>query len=173
MGLLNKGRAPSRKLTHARILLQCDESGVTPANKDQDIAEALNISASSVERVRQWFVEEGLASALNPKVQKRFRSKKLDVAAEAFLIASTCTNPTEGRSEWTMQLLANKLVEFHRVDSVGNETVRTTLKKCAQALVKGLLVYSPASECRFCLRRAYLVDALSVCEQLGCVHLPE
>ena len=56
--LVNKGRASARKLTHARILLQCDESGVTPAKKDQDVADALNISAISVERIRQRFVED-------------------------------------------------------------------------------------------------------------------
>jgi hypothetical protein len=101
--LVNKGRASARKLTHARILLQCDESGVTPAKKDQDVADALNISAISVERIRQRFVEEGLESALNPKVQERSRFKKLDGAAEAFLIATACTKAPEGRTEWTMQ----------------------------------------------------------------------
>ncbi len=134
MELLNKGRASSRKLTHVRILLQSDESGGTPAKKDQDIAGALNISASSVERVRQRFVEEGLESALNPKVQERFRFKKLDGAAEAFLVATACTPAPEGRAEWTMQLLADKLVECQMVDSVSDETVRTTLKKMRLSL---------------------------------------
>jgi CRP-like cAMP-binding protein len=73
--LINKGRIAARKQTHARILLQCDESAVVPAKKDQDIAEALNTSARSVERVRQRFVEEGLESALNPKVAKRSHLK--------------------------------------------------------------------------------------------------
>jgi transposase len=127
--LVNKGRASARKLTHARILLQCDESGVTPAKKDQDVADALNISAISVERIRQRFVEEGLESALNPKVQERSRFKKLDGAAEAFLIATACTKAPEGRTEWTMQMLADKLVECQLVDSISDETVRKTLKK--------------------------------------------
>lgn len=121
--------ASARKLTHARILLQCDESGVTPAKKDQDVADALNISAISVERIRQRFVEEGLESALNPKVQERSRFKKLDGAAEAFLIATACTKAPEGRTEWTMQMLADKLVECQLVDSISDETVRKTLKK--------------------------------------------
>ena len=127
--LVNKGRASARKLTHARILLQCDESGVTPAKKDQDVADALNISAISVERIRQRFVEEGLESALNPKVQERSRFKKLDGAAEAFLIATACTKAPEGRTEWTMQMLADKLVECQLVDSISDETIRKTLKK--------------------------------------------
>ena len=127
--LLNKGRVAARKQTHARILLQCDESGVNPAKNDRVVAEALNTSARSVERVRQRFVEEGLESALNPKVQERSYFKKLDGAAEAFLVATACTQAPEGRAEWTMQLLANKLVECKLVDSISDETVRKTLKK--------------------------------------------
>lgn len=118
MGLLTKGRASSRKLTHARILLQCEESGVTPAKKDQALAEALNISASSVERVGQRFVEEGLASALNPKVQERFRSKKLDGAAEAFRVAIACTNPPEGRAGPCKGWLTNWLSASWSIQSV-------------------------------------------------------
>ena len=127
--LLNKGRVAARKQTHARILLQCDESGVNPAKNDLVVAEALNTSARSAERVRQRFVEEGLESALNPKVQERSYFKKLDGAAEAFLVATACTQAPEGRAEWTMQLLANKLVECQLVDSISDETVRKTLKK--------------------------------------------
>lgn len=127
--LLNKGRIAARKQTHARILLQCDESGENPAKKDQEVAEALNTSICSIERVRQRFVEEGLESALNPKLQERHRAKKLDGAAEAFLVATVCTEAPEGRAEWTMQLLADKLVECGIVDSISDETIRQTLKK--------------------------------------------
>jgi transposase len=127
--LINKGRIAARKQTHARILLQCDESGENPGKKDRDIAEALNISARSIERVRQRFVEEGLESALNPKVAERSHVKKLDGAAEAFLVATACTEAPEGRAEWTMQLLADKLIECKIVDSISDETVRLTLKK--------------------------------------------
>jgi hypothetical protein len=127
--LLNKGRLAARKQTHARILLQGDETGVSPAKNDRAIAEALKTSARSVERVRQRFVEEGLESALNPKVQERSYFKKPDGAAEAFLVATACTQAPEGRAEWTMQLLANKLVECKLVDSISDETVRQTLKK--------------------------------------------
>jgi transposase len=127
--LLNKGRIAARKQTHSRILLQCDESGAIPVKTDQDIAASLNISTRSIERVRQSFVEEGLESALNPKVQKHHRPKKLDGAAEAFLVATVCMGAPEGRAEWTMQLLADKLVECKIVDSISDETVRTTLKK--------------------------------------------
>jgi transposase len=128
-GLLNKGRIAARKQTHARILLQCDGSGAIPVKTDRDIAASLNISTRSIGRVRQSFVEEGLESALNPKVQKHHRPKKLDGAAEAFLVATACMAAPEGRAEWTMQLLADKLVGCKIVDSISDGTVRTTLKK--------------------------------------------
>jgi transposase len=127
--LLNKGRVAARKQTHARILLQCDEAGENPVKKDHDIAKALNTSIRSIERIRQRFVEEGLESALNPKQPERHRSKKLDGAAEAFLVATACMEAPEGRAEWTMQLLADKLVECQIVDAISDETVRKTLKK--------------------------------------------
>ncbi len=127
--LLTKGRIAARKQTPARILLQCDESGVNSVKKDPEIAEALNTSIRSIERVRHRFVEEGLESALNPKLQERHRSKKLDGAAEAFLVATACMDAPEGRAEWSMQLLADKLVECKIVDSISDETVRKTLKK--------------------------------------------
>jgi len=127
--LLNKGRLAARKQTHVRILLQCDESGAIPVKTDQDIAASLNTSTRSIERVRRSFVEDGLESALNPKVQKHYRPKKLDGAAEAFLVATVCMDAPEGRAKWTMQLLADKLVECKIVDSISDETVRTTLKK--------------------------------------------
>lgn len=133
-GLLNKGRLAARKQNHARILLHCDESGAIPIKTDQDIAEALTISTRSIERVRQRFVEEGLESALNPKVQLRHRPKKLDGAAEAFLVATACMEAPEGRAAWTMQLLADKLVECQIVDSISDETVRLTLKKTRSSL---------------------------------------
>lgn len=127
--LLNKGRIAARKQTHARILLQCDESGAIPVKTDQDIAASLNTSTRSIERIRQSFVEAGLESALNRKIQKHYRPKKLDGAAEAFLVATVCMDAPEGRAEWTMQLLADKLVECKIVASISDETVRTTLKK--------------------------------------------
>lgn len=127
--LLTKGRIAARKQTPARILWQCDESGVNSVKKDPEIAEALNTSIRSIERVGHRFVEEGLESALNPKLQEPHRSKKLDGAAEAFLVATAGMDAPAGRAEWSMQLLADKLVECKIVDSISDETVRKTLKK--------------------------------------------
>jgi len=126
--LISKGKASARKIIHANVLLHADET-VTGSLKDTAIAEAIHISLLTVERVRKRFVEEGLESALNPKVQKRRRAKKLDGEAEAFLVATACSPAPEGYNDWTLKLLAERLVECEIVDSISGETVRKTLKK--------------------------------------------
>src|SRR4051794_13370878 len=80
--------------------------------------------------VRQRFVELGLEAALDRKQRERPpREVKLDGRAEARLIALACSAPPDGRAVWTMQLLADKLVELEVVDSISDETVRLALKK--------------------------------------------
>ena len=128
--LIAAGRAAARKLAHARILLKADAAEGGPAWPDDRIAEALEVSVATVERVRQRFVEEGLDAALDRKPREHpARPPKLDGRAEARLIALACSAPPDGRDGWTMQLLADKLVELRIVDSVSDETVRRTLKK--------------------------------------------
>lgn len=126
--LISKGKASARKINHANVLIHADET-VTGSLKDADIAKANHISPLTVERIRKRFVEEGLESALNPKVQKRRRAKKLDGEAEAFLVATACSTAPEGYNDWTLNLLAERLVECEIVDSISGETVRKTLKK--------------------------------------------
>jgi Homeodomain-like domain len=128
--LIAAGRAAARKLAHARILLKADAAEGGPAWPDGRIADALEVSTATVERVRRRFVELGLEAALDRKPRERpAREIKLDGRAEARLIALACSAPPDGRAVWTMQLLADKLVELEVVDSISDETVRTTLKK--------------------------------------------
>jgi transposase len=93
------------------------------------ISEALEVHATTVARVRQRFVEQGLAAALRPQPTTRQYERKRDGAAEAHLIALACGPAPEGRAQWTLRLLADKLVELEHVPSVSHETVRRTLKK--------------------------------------------
>jgi hypothetical protein len=128
--LIAAGKAAARKLAHARILLKADAAEDGPAWPDGRIAEALELSTATVERVRQRFVELGLDAALDRKQRERPpREIKLDGRAEARLIALACSTPPDGRAVWTMQLLADKLVELEVVDSISDETVRLALKK--------------------------------------------
>ena len=128
-GLISRGAMAARKATHARILLHADEGADAGYFKDEDIADILHVGRVTVERVRKRFVEEGLESALNPKPRTRHRAKKLDGEAEAFLVATACSAAPDGRNDWTLQLLADRLVECRIVDSISAEAVRQVLKK--------------------------------------------
>jgi transposase len=130
LALVASGKAAARKVTHARILLKADASPGGPAWADPRIVEALDVGLATVERIRRRFVEEGLEAALVRKPQLRPRRQpKLDGRAEARLIALACSAPPEGRREWTMRLLADRLVELEIVDTISDETVRRVLKK--------------------------------------------
>ena len=125
-----KGQRSVTIRTRARILLQADATG-EPGSGDSDeaVAEAVEASVSTVHRVRQAYVEDGLAAALERKKPTGRQYRKLDGAQEARLIAVACSAPPTGRARWTLQLLADRLVELKVVESVSPECVRTTLKK--------------------------------------------
>ena len=118
-----RGRAPARKVAHARVLLLAAEDMT-----DDQIAVATGTSRSLVERTRKRFVLSGLEVALWDKPRPG-RGPMLDDRARATLIALACANPPEGRTCWTMQLLANELVIRQVVPSISDETVRRELKK--------------------------------------------
>ena len=128
--LTRTGKTAAYKLTHARILLKADQAEGGPAWPDEQIAQALEVSVATIERLRQRFVEQGLEATLSRKKQDRpSRPPILDGAAEARLIALACSQPPKGRGRWTRRLLADRLVELEVVEAVSYETVRQTLKK--------------------------------------------
>lgn len=127
--ILRRGKTAAHRQRHARILLKADESQKGGALKDREVAESVDVSVPTVERVRRIFVEHGLERALERKDPDRHYHRKLDAKGEAQLIALACEDPPEGRQRWTLKLLADKLVELEVVESIGVETVRSTLKK--------------------------------------------
>jgi len=128
--LVSVGKAAARKILHARILLQADQGPEGPAWQDEQIAEGLSAHPRTIANVRQRLVDRGLEAALDRKKQERpSRERTLDGKAEARLIALRCGEPPEGRTRWTLQLLADKLVELNVVETVSYETVRRVLKK--------------------------------------------
>jgi transposase len=127
--MTRSGKAAARALLHARILLKADSRPEAPAWSDEAISEALEGHATTVARVRQRFVEEGLEAALRPKPTMRQYERKLDGQAAAHLLALACGPGPEGRAHWTLRLLAGQLVELQQVPSVSHETVRRTLNK--------------------------------------------
>ena len=115
-------------LIHARILLKADVGPGGPGWDDARLAEAVACGASTVYRVRQAFVEEGLTAALFRKKPTGRLYRKLDGAQEAQLITLACSTPPAGRTHWTMRLLADRMVELQVVESISPECVRMTFK---------------------------------------------
>jgi hypothetical protein len=109
--LINCGHAPARELTHARILLKADEGEEAPGKAwpDVKIADALEISRSTVARVSERFVAESLEAALLHRQPKRSKPKKLDGEQEAYLIALACSEPPRGKKRWSIRLLGNRV----------------------------------------------------------------
>ena len=134
-GLIASGHAPARHLTHARILLKADEGGEDAPHEaaswpDTKIADALEVSRSTVARVRERFVWEGLEAALVHRRPKATKPRKLDGEQEAHLIALACSAPPKGKKRWSVRLLAERFVELECADEpISRELVRRTLKK--------------------------------------------
>jgi transposase len=121
--LIKQGKTSARKVARAHMLLQAAE-GAT----DEEIAETLRSGLSTIHRTRQRFVEQGLLGALTERARQGVRPK-MDGKQEAFLVALVCSAPPAGRDRWTMQLLADRLIELKLIDAVSDETVRRILKK--------------------------------------------
>jgi transposase len=122
LSLTQKGKTRPRQVRRAHILLLASEG-----QTDMRIVAALHVGLATVERTRRRFVEEGLA-ALSEKPRPGAQ-RKLDAKQEAFLVALACSEPPEGRTTWTMQLLAERLVALGVVEALSDETVRRRLKE--------------------------------------------
>ena len=127
--LISAGKGPARRLAHARVLLKADQGAEGPAWTDEKITEALEVSPSTIERIRRRFVEGGLELAISRRRPRVPTQRKLDGRQEAQLVALTCGEPPKDRNRWTLRLLADKMVELEYVDKLSYETVRRTLKK--------------------------------------------
>ena len=127
--LVSTGKAAAKKLVRARVLLLADQVSGGLAKSDSDIAEFLGCGRVTVERVRKQFVEDGIEATLQPAPRKRVYERRLDGKAEAHLVALACGSPPEGRSRWTLRLLADRMVALEYVEEISHETVRRTLKK--------------------------------------------
>ena len=121
--LTQKGKAGARKIRRAHVLLLAAEG-----QTDSQITAALHVGTATVERLRKRFVDEGLEAALADKPRPGGQ-RKLDGKAEALLVALACSTPPQGRTTWTMQLLAERMVALGTVETLSEETVRRRLKQ--------------------------------------------
>ncbi len=126
-GLTRKGTASVRMVRRAQTLLLAAEG-----RTDEEIVGALRIGVSTVERTRRRFVEEGPDAALRERPRPGARPK-LGPKARAYVVALACTRPPEGRHRWTMQLLADRVVEVQLVPDITDEAIRLLLKKTSSS----------------------------------------
>ena len=143
--MARSGKHPARVLIHARILLKADAGTGGPGWDDVAIAEALDCGTRTVARVRKKFAQGGLDLALHRKKPTGRQYRKLDGEQEARLVALACSKAPGGRARWTMELLADRLVELAVVESISDETVRRTLKKTRSSRGRGSSGASRAS----------------------------
>lgn len=126
--VIKKLKGSSQKVKRAQILLKADVDG--QGWTDQKISESFDCRVQTVESIRKQFVLEGFEAALERKKRADPPTPpKLDGKQEAKLIAMRLGKPPQGYGRWTLQLLADQLVELDVVDSISHETVRKTLKK--------------------------------------------
>lgn len=125
--LSRKGTASVRMVRRAQTLLLAAEDRI-----DEEIAKALHIGVSTVERTRRRFVEEGLEASLREHSRPGARPK-LGPKQQAYVVALACTKPPEGRERWTMQLLADRIVELQIVPDITDEAIRLLLKRTSSS----------------------------------------
>lgn len=128
--LVSAGKGSARMFARARVLLKADVAEDGPAWPDRKIADALDVTVQTIERVRKQLVEEGLEAVLRRrKYTQKVSRKKLDGDAEAHLIALACSKAPEGYTRWSLRLLADRIVALGYVESISHEAVRRALKK--------------------------------------------
>lgn len=121
--LVSKGSEKVRKITRCRILLLADEG-----KTDTQIIEALDVARNTIRQVRSRYVHEGLKAAIEeqprPGAPEKFSGRE-----RAKITALACSTPPEGRSRWTLRLIADRVVELEMVDRISHMTVKRILKK--------------------------------------------
>lgn len=128
--VIRKLKGTSQKVRRAQILLKADAEG--PAWTDRRIAEAFGCRSKTVEDVRRRLVERGFEQTLERKKSQVAAARKLlDGTQEAKVIAMRLSSPPKGYANWTLRLLARRVVELEIIPSISHETVRQTLKKTA------------------------------------------
>lgn len=132
-----KGKRAARTVLYSRALLLLDAGECGPKWHVQKVAEALGVTSRSLEHLKRRFVEQGISAAIERK-ERTTPPREIQFGGEfeAHLLALACSKAPEGRSRWTVRLLAEKMVELNVVPSVSPMTVCNTLKKMNLSLTK-------------------------------------
>ena len=141
--MVRTGKRSALTIRHASILLAVDESDAGSRMTDAETARAFGVAVRSVESLRQRLVEEGLESALQRKKQIRPSVERMfDGEKEAQLIAIACGPKPEGRTRWTLELLADRVVKLKIVEKCSPKTIERVLKKRIKTLAAEDVVHS-------------------------------
>lgn len=145
IGIVKHGKGQAYRIRHAYILLHADKN--KSGKIDEKIAGILQCHSQTVFNVRKKFTEEGLTRAVGRKHRESLPvPRKLDGAQEARLITIACSKPPEGFAQWTLQLLADKMVELQIVDTISAKTVGRVLKKRVKTTPSAMLGYSSGTK---------------------------
>lgn len=136
---IRTGCESARTLTRARILLLVDRS-CGQRMSDDEVAQAVMVHKQTVYNIRKRYVREGLGSALYEKPRPG-QIPKITGEVEAQLVVLACSDPPPGHDRWTLQLLADKLVELELVESISPVAVHKRLKKRSKTVASKLLVH--------------------------------
>src|SRR4030067_279895 len=127
--LTHSGKTAAAKFIHARSLLLCDAGAQGSPWKVAEVPEALGVTTRTIEHLKERFVEEGIAAALERKPTAKPPKLTFDGAFDARLTALACSPAPAGRARWTIRLLAEKVVELKIAPGVSTMSVHRALKK--------------------------------------------
>lgn len=134
--IIKKGSHTAQSFKVAYILLNCDEGEYSDKATNEEIRKILKVSDRTIDRTKKRFIEEGLDMVLERRPTTREYDRKIDGDLEARLIALCCGEPPEGRSRWSLRLLAERMVELDYVDNISHVSVGEILKKTNLSLGK-------------------------------------
>ena len=127
--VMNKGKHSSLQFRNACILLNCDEGEYGQKASNEQIAQILQITTKTIERLKQRFIEEGFEACMDRKPYPEVKEILTDGDFEAHLVAISCSKAPDGYARWSLRMLADKMVELKYAETVSHETVRQVLKK--------------------------------------------
>lgn len=134
--IINKGSHTSHTFKAAYVLLNCDEGEHSDKVKNETISKVLKVGMRTIDRIKKRFFEGGLEAALGRKETSRTYEVKIDGDVEAKLVQLCCSAPPSGYAQWSLRLLADKMVELKYVEGISHVSVRNVLKKTNLSLGK-------------------------------------
>jgi transposase len=146
-GIVKRGKGPAYRIKHAHILLHADAGEEESEKSDDEIARLFHCHSQTVFNIRKKFCKNGLSAVLERK-QREFPPipRKLDGDKEARLITIACSHPPEGYVQWTLDLLADKMVKLKIVDAISGKTIGRVLKKRVKTSPTAMLGYSTSTK---------------------------